>query len=287
MMPKNKLSWRGVLAIGLLLVTACLLSPAWAQPEQAGAAARSVAGDTLASTWWASSGWLGWLLFAVTVLGVIGWVVYHRRAGEHVAVDVKDTEPPAADATVPAVEPAIADGPGPMLVRLQECWQELQQTTQELQRFSGQREVQLQAWQRMASDILRRTIPVLENLEPYLEDDDVRVAEVAQVAYGRLVTELATVGVSQIIPHAGDAFDWRYHQLAPESTGLPPYEITRVLSTGYRFMPRIPAETEQVLKPAEVIAVGLGEELPEPTEEPEVPAAEAMVETVEDAVEAG
>ncbi|MHB9026513.1 MAG: nucleotide exchange factor GrpE [Armatimonadota bacterium] len=210
-------------------------------------------------------GLLGWVLCAVLLGGIIGWMLFSRRAAGTEAVQAPEQAPVVDVELALERDEATVDGPGPMLAKLQECWQELRETTQHLQKFTGRREVQLQAWQRIAPDILRRIVPVLENLEPFLEDDDARVAEVAQVAYGRLITELATMGVTQIIPHAGEAFDWHIHQLAPESTGLPPYQISRVVSYGYRFAPCIPGETDVVLKPADVVAEGLGEETPAPS----------------------
>ena len=95
------------------------------------------------------------------------------------------------------------EGPGALIVRLQELCTEFELATQEVQRYSGTSESLIQGWQQLCSDIIRRVLPVLENLEPYLEEDSPG-ADIAQMAYGRLITELVTVGVTQIMPSRGD-----------------------------------------------------------------------------------
>lgn len=161
---------------------------------------------------------------------------------------------PAPAAAEPGEKaPAAPEGPGQVLVRFQALARELEAATKDLQRYNGTREVQLQGWQQMSADIIRRIMPVLENLEPFLNDENDAVAEVAQLAHGRLLTELVTLGVTQIIPTPGDDFDGRCHQLNAHSTGYPPYRVKRVVAPGYRFQPRITGAAEIVVKPAEVI----------------------------------
>jgi molecular chaperone GrpE (heat shock protein) len=167
----------------------------------------------------------------------------------------------------------IGDGqeaPGPVLARLAELGVGYRQATEDIRRYSNQREVQIQHWQRLCLDVVRRVLPVLENLKPYLADEDERVAEVAAIAYNRLMTELATVGVRPVAPQPGEVFDWKYHQLDEKSSGSPPYTIVEVVTPGYIFAPPISGAAEMVLSPAEVIARGVEEPaatLADPAEE--------------------
>lgn len=194
------------------------------------------------------------VVIAVAALGLFVWWQLRQ-------MEIRMTPPPREEALPPVVEeeepeePAseMHEGPGQLLVRFQSLDKELEQATKELQRYTGSREVQLQGWQQLSSDIIRRILPVLDNLEPYLDDSDSTASDVAQLAYGRLLTELVTIGVTQIIPSPGEPFDGRYHMLGPDSMGYPPYRIKTVMLPGYRFSPRIPGASEIVLKPAEVI----------------------------------
>ena len=191
------------------------------------------------------------VLIAVAVLGLFLW--WQLRRMETRLAPREDDQLPVVE-EVPE-EPAIEanEGPGQLLVRFQTLHQEFDQATKELQRYNGSREVQLQGWQQLSSDVIRRILPVLDNLEPYLDDTDSTASDVAQLAYGRLLTELVTIGVTQIIPSPGESFDGKYHVLGPDSEGYPPYRIKSVVLPGYRFQPRIPGASEIVLKPAEVI----------------------------------
>lgn len=204
---------------------------------------------------------IGWLL-AIALVGVIIGLLARRPPSAQ--PDTPATpEVPADDAapSPPPIEaPPVMDVPGPIIVQLQELNDELAQATQRVQRYSSQREVQLQHWQRTTTEVLRRILPVLDNLDPYLADEKPEVAEVAQLAHGRLMTELSTVGVKKIEPEIGEIVDFRYHQLDPSSDGLPPYRITSVVAPGYLLLPRVPGAMDIVLKPAEVVAEGAGEE---------------------------
>ncbi|MHB0936213.1 MAG: nucleotide exchange factor GrpE [Armatimonadota bacterium] len=193
------------------------------------------------------------VVIVVAALGLFLW--WQLRL-----LEMRLAAPPQAEEPLPAVEdepeePAVEtnEGPGQLLVRFQSLHKEFDQATKELQRYNGSREVQLQGWQQLSSDIIRRILPVLDNLEPYLDDTDSTASDVAQLAYGRLLTELVTIGVTQIIPSPGEPFDGKYHLLGPDSVGYPPYRIKTVMLPGYRFQPRIPGASEIVLKPAEVI----------------------------------
>jgi len=226
------------------------------------------------------TGFLGWDANAIAPVAVVCaamalffWWRVHRGAqapqataeeastlGE-IAEDTPDEEPdeePDATAT---------EGPGQLLVRFQTLSKDFEQATKELHRYNGSREIQLQGWQQLSADVIRRILPVLDNLEPYLDDTDSSAAVVAQLAYGRLLTELVTIGVTQIIPVSGEPFDGNYHLLGVESKGYPPYRIKSVVQPGYRFQPRIPGASEIVLKPAEVVVESeiepAAEELPE------------------------
>jgi molecular chaperone GrpE (heat shock protein) len=237
--------YRRVRAI-LLLGTASTAAAAWAQgaAPAPGASVRD----------------LGWLC-AIALAGVVvGLLARHRRPDAPVA-PVPEPEPvpePIVDEVVP--DEPTPDVPGPILASLQTLNDDLALTTQRVQRYSSQREVQLQQWQRITAEVLRRVIPVLENLEPYLDDANPEVAELAQLTYGRLQTELATVGVTRIAPEPGDTVEWRLHQLDPASDGTPPYAITRLVSAGYLFQPRVSGAQEIVLKPAEVVATSADED---------------------------
>jgi molecular chaperone GrpE (heat shock protein) len=189
-------------------------------------------------------------VFIAAALGFFLWWRFRRYAGMPPAPPAEVNEPTMED-DMP--ETPLNEGPGQLLVRFQTLHQDLEHATQDLQRFNGSREIQLQGWQQLSADVIRRILPVLENLEPYLEDTDSTAADVAQLAYGRLLTELVTIGVTQIIPLPGESFDGRYHVLGTDSVGYPPYRITSVAQPGYRFQPRIPGASEIVLKPAEVI----------------------------------
>ncbi len=202
----------------------------------------------------------GIVIGALAVLLVIGVVVTRRRVPP--VVPAPPAAPPVADdAPAPAddVAPAIPGGPGPLVVRLQDLCAEFTLTTQDVAHYGHQREVQLQQWQRTCVETLRRMLPVLDNLEPYLDDAEPQVAEVAQLAHGRLRTELASLGVKPIHPQPGEPFDGTYHQLDPDVTGLPPYTIVETVVEGYLFTPRAGGIGEIVLRPAEVRAAGVAE----------------------------
>lgn len=214
------------------------------------------------------------ILIAVTIISIIIaallFLVFNRR-------QKSITEPPAPveevaqlvenEAVTVATDEQLAEGPGQLFVRFQQVNKDLDLVTRDLQRFNGSREVQLQGWQQLTSDIIRRILPVLDNLEPYLDDADSAASDVAQLAYGRLLTELVTVGVTQIIPTPGEHFDAKYHLLSPDSTGYPPYQVRLVVSPGYRFQPRVSGAMEIVLKPAEVIVETVTAPPPAPVEE--------------------
>ena len=193
-------------------------------------------------------------LASVAIAVVIFW--WWRRRQPVALPQAVPEEPAPVEAPGGKVEEADTppnEGPGQLLVRLQTLNKDFEQATRDLQRYNGSREVQLQGWQQLSSDIIRRILPVLDNLEPYLNDSDSAAADVARLAYGRLLTELVTIGVTQIIPTLGQPFNGKYHLLGPDSTGYPPYRIKTVVSPGYRFQPRVSGATEIVLKPAEVI----------------------------------
>ncbi len=206
---------------------------------------------------------LGWLC-AIALAGVvIGLLAARRRPAAPEPASAPAATPEAAAIADDTPEPPLVlDVPGPILISLQALNDDLALTTQRIQRYSSQREVQLQSWQRITAEVLRRIIPVLENLEPYLEDTNPEIAELAQLTYGRLQTELSTVGVTRIAPAPGVGVEWRYHQLDPASDGTPPYTVTSLVSAGYLFQPRIPGAPEIVLKPAEVVAASSEEEIP-------------------------
>jgi|GEM_PF-2206721 len=182
------------------------------------------------------------LMLAAMALGLFLWWRFFRP-----------TAMPPKEVIEASEENDVAEGPGQLLVRFQTLQQDFELATRELQRFNGSREVQLQGWQQLSADVIRRILPVLANLEPYLEDTDSQAADVAQLAYGRLLTELVTIGVTQIIPSPGEAFNGKYHVLGPDSEGYPPYRVKSVVQPGYLFQPRILGASEIVLKPAEII----------------------------------
>jgi len=212
-----------------------------------------------------------WLLLAVIVLlgGAVG-VLLHRlnqlSTGTTTPLTPSPptetpTESPTDEQTMPACDelPSEEDaqqvtGAGPILARLSELCQDFTLATQEVRYYSGTREVQLQNWQRLCTDILRRVLPVLENIEPFLRDEHEGVAELAQLMHGRLLTELMSIGVRLITPEPGEPFDAMYHQLHPDTTGLPPYQVKRTASPGFIFRPRVTGAGDVVLKPAEVVA---------------------------------
>lgn len=210
------------------------------------------------------------VVIAVAALGLFLW--WQLRRLETRLAPAKDDLPPAAEEPEDAVVEAD-EGPGALLMRFQSLHQEFDQATKELQRFNGSREVQLQGWQQLSSDIIRRILPVLDILEPYLDDTDSTAADVAQIAHGRLLTELVTIGVTQIIPSPGEPFDGSYHVMGPDSEGYPPYRIKSVVQPGYCFQPRIPGAPEIVLKPAKVTVesdIEHPDAEPEDIEHPEV-----------------
>ena len=137
---------------------------------------------------------------------------------------------------------------------LTELCQEFDDAAQDVRQYTGMREAQIQSWQRLCSDILRRMLPVLENIEPFLADEDERVSGLAQVIRGRFLTELTTIGVRLITPEPGEPFNASYHQLHPDTDGLPPYQVKAVAAPGFLFHPRVAGANDVVLKPAEVIA---------------------------------
>jgi len=197
-------------------------------------------------------------------LGLFLWWHIRRSARVPLPPPAEEAAPLAVEESEPeAPDSPPAEGPGQLLVRFQSLNNDFEQATKELQRYNGSREVQLQGWQQLSSDIIRRILPVLDNLEPYLDDSDSSVSDVAQLAYGRLLTELVTIGVTQIIPSPGEPFNGKYHVLGPDSMGYPPYQIKSVVQPGYRFQPRIPGASEIVLKPAEVIVESIVVEQPE------------------------
>ena len=198
------------------------------------------------------------------VIAIAVFVLWRGRRRDKAAQPEETVLPDELTALAPEEpEAPPVEGPGQLLIRYYSLVKELEETTKELQKFSGTREVQLQGWQQLSSDIIRRILPVLDNLEPYLDEPDSEATMVAQLAYGRLMTELVTVGVSQIIPAPGEPFNGKYHALSPESTGYPPFRIKSVVSPGFRFQPRITGATEIVLKPAEVIVESAVTAIPE------------------------
>jgi len=153
-------------------------------------------------------------------------------------------------------------GPGAILSHLTELCQEFNQTTQEVQNYTGKREAQIQEWQRLCTDILRRILPILDNITPYLADEHEQMADFAKVVHGRFLTELTTIGVRVIDPKPGDPFDARIHLLHSETSGLPPYQVKTPIAAGYLFRSRVSGANEVILRPAEVIAKTVP--LPEP-----------------------
>lgn len=270
---------------GILIAVGCMLC----LPGVAGMPALPLLPAQVSIPWWQEHGLLGWLLAGV-MLGIVivrgAWGAqscghhHHAHAPSAETAEAAGEDCPCCAATetahaccveeadeVPAMtaEP-VADDPqssGALLARLQALHNDLDAMTQGVQRYSSQREVQLQQWQLLCQEIVRRLLPVLDNLSPYLADEDERVAEVAQLAYTRMVTELSTIGVTQIVPQVGEPFDGRYHQLSPESTGVPPYQVAQVCAVGFRLLPRVNGASETVLRPAEVIGASCTE--PEPS----------------------
>ncbi len=207
-------------------------------------------GILIACDWWSGNGLL-WAGGAALVTLLLIWRWYRQYIRMH-TLPVSGGTPDAPDTEAPP-ELVVPDGPGTLLVRFQELDRQLGQAVQDLQHFNGNREAQLQGWQQLSAEIMRRIVPVLDNLEPYLRDDESPGADVARMAHGRLLTELATLGVSRIIPQPGDDFDGKYHQVDAASSGLPPYRITAVVAPGYLFRPRVAGANELVVKPAEVV----------------------------------
>ena len=218
------------------------------------------------SPWWAAflAGWVAASVF----IGVGAFFLYRRQLpstppavsqpaeeAETPAEDTAEMDMPMVEAELPESEPP-REGPGPLFIRFKALQTEFDQAVKEMQRFNGAREVQLQGWQTLCTDVIRRVLPVLENLQPYLEDEDGTLADVAQMASGRLLTELITVGVTRFTPLPGDPFDARYHQLLANSGGTPPYRVRTVVAPGYLFRPRVPGAGEVVLKVAEVMVEG-------------------------------
>jgi len=194
------------------------------------------------------------LIVALIEVGAaIALFVWWVRLRQPASAAAEPAPAPSSEPEPGEKAPAAPEGPGQVMIRFQALARELEAATKDLQRYNGTREVQLQGWQQMSADIIRRIMPVLENLEPFLNDENDAVADVAQLAHGRLLTELVTLGVTQIIPTPGDEFDGRCHQLNAHSTGYPPYRVKRVVAPGYRFQPRITGAAEIVVKPAEVI----------------------------------
>ncbi|MHB9133998.1 MAG: nucleotide exchange factor GrpE [Armatimonadota bacterium] len=223
---------------------------------------------TTTNTWpWGQQAVL-WLialgLIGYGVAGIIRWwqcrPVNESPSTEQVTADEQSTAETVETPSLPEEAP-VPNSPGTLLARLIELSQEFDGTTYELQRLNANREVQLQNWQRTCTDILRRMLPVLENLEPFLHDEEGRVVELATLIHGRLLTELATVGVTQINPTPGDAYDAAYQQIDAASTGYPPYTITEVIAAGYLFAPRAAEQHGIVLKPATVVVTGAPDEV--------------------------
>ena len=210
--------------------------------------------------------WVDQLELIVTVISVIVAVVVmilwrrYRLMNLPMAADEEEAPPAIPDETPVEEAAPVAEGPGHLLVRFQALGKDFEQATKDLQRYNGSREVQLQGWQQLSADIIRRILPVLDNLEPYLQDTDGVASEVAQVAHGRLMTELATLGVTRIVPSPGEPFNGKYHQSRSTSSGYPPYRIKAVASPGYLFTPRVAGAVEVVVKPAEVIVESIGAE---------------------------
>lgn len=234
------------------------------------------------------------LLLLIVVLGIAVIVLWHRlrmlpvvtetlpvpTAVEEAPVEEPTPEEISEPDALPAADEPALEGAGHILVRLTELCQEFTLASQDVRQYSGTREMQIQGWQRLCADILRRTLPVLENIEPYLADENPEVSELAHLVHGRLMTELMTVGVRLITPEPGEPFNAVYHQLHPDTSGLPPYQVQAVVSPGFMFRSRVSGASEVVLKPADVIAetIIIAEPVSE-TEEPisvDVPSEEPL-----------
>ncbi len=214
---------------------------------------------------------LAWFLIVVVIILVMALVILRRQFDDSLstiesspaphshdddvaAPPTDDREDDSADAPPAADGVTAFEGPGAILAHLNELYQEFSLTAQDVRDYTGLREAQIQDWQRLCTEILRRMLPVLENLEPYLADADEQVAGLAQVVHGRLLTELMTVGVRVIAPVPGEPFNPGCHQLHPETTEMPPYQVKTLVAPGYLFRARVSGSNEVVLKPAEVIA---------------------------------
>jgi len=226
--------------------------------------------------WWAAF-LVGWVTASVIIGGgafILRWrqLSLAARGAEHLPVEAAVTpieEAPVTDEPVDALpepEAPSVEGPGPLFQRFKALQAEFELAVKEMQRLNGTREAQLQGYQILSTDIVRRVLPVLENLQPYLDDEDSALADVAQMASGRLMTELVTVGVTRFVPEIGEPFDARSHLLLARDDGAPPYRVRTVVAPGYRFRPRVPGANEVMLKPAEVTVEGTVEEITAPAE---------------------
>ena len=199
----------------------------------------------------------GCVLGGLLIGGGVAMGLRRRPPASALAPPMPDDRPEAVVVDGAEIPPeADAGGPGSLYMRMKALQDELDATIKEMQRYNGMREAQMQGWQQLNSDIVRRVLPTLENLRPFLDDEDARVADVASMAYGRLSTELVTVGVTPITPRPGEAFDAKYHTVLERALGTPPYRITAVVAPGYLFRPRVPGAGDVVILPAEVKVVG-------------------------------
>ena len=87
-----------VLALTALSGAACAAGPAWGQaaPSDSGGADR---GES-ASPWHDTLAFLGWILLAVVVFGLLVWMVLGRRR-DHAQPDASEASPPLAEAAPP------------------------------------------------------------------------------------------------------------------------------------------------------------------------------------------
>ncbi len=126
--------------------------------------------------------------------------------------------------------------------------QEFTVAAHDVRSYTGMRESQIQDWQRLCADILRRMLPILDNVTPFLTDEQEQMADFAKVVHGRFMTELSTIGVRVIAPNPGDPFDARLHLLHPETSGLPPYQVKVLVAPGFLFRARVSGANEVILR---------------------------------------
>jgi molecular chaperone GrpE (heat shock protein) len=181
-----------------------------------------------------------YLFLAVPILCVL-WVASRSRLRKSGDVESGET---------PMPRPALT--PGDALNRQRAALEALEAANSELSAYIGSREALMQVMETSVQDTMRAGIPVLDDLDLLREDD-----KTAQMTYHRLFQELSRRGLSRIDPSIGEVFDPTIHRFADNPTGSPPYRVSKILESGYRFKSSSgSAAKEVVLKHALVVVEG-------------------------------